>query len=423
MKRFIIGVILFCSGVCSAEKGVSLITIDGGINPGTTDYILKSIAKATDRGDEVLIIKLSTPGGLLTSTRTIVQGMFASKVPVVVWVAPGGAHAGSAGALITLAAHIAAMAPGTNIGAAHPVSGQGKDIEEHMEEKVTNDAAAFAESIAGTRGRNKKWAISTVRQSVSITADRAKEIGVIDVLAETLDELLAKIDGKKVKLPDGEKILQTKNVTINAIGMNLKQKIIHLLGDPNVLYILMMIAALGIYFELAHPGAVVPGVLGAISLILAFISAQTLPINYGGILLILLGIALLVAEIFVTSFGILGIGGIVSFILGSVFLIDTDLTTKGVSWYVIIPSVIAVSSFLLIVSFLIFRSQKGRVRMGEKSLLGGVGKVIISVSPNHPGKISIRGEVWTAESDEEIDVGVDVIIRSIEGLIVNVRKK
>ena len=423
MRRFIIGVILLYSSVSFAEGGVSLITIDGGINPGTTDYILKSIAKATDRGDEVLIIKLSTPGGLLTSTRTIVQGMFASKIPVVVWVAPGGAHAGSAGALITLAAHIAAMAPGTNIGAAHPVSGQGKNIEEHLEEKVTNDAAAFAESIAQTRGRNKKWAISAVRQSVSITADRAKEIGVVDILAENLDELLEKINGKKIKLADGEKIINTKDVTINAIEMNLKQKIIHLLGDPNVLYILMMIAALGIYFELAHPGAVVPGVLGAISLILAFISAQTLPINYGGILLILFGIALLIAEIFVTSFGILGIGGIVSFVLGSIFLIDTDLTTKGVSWYVIIPSVIAVSSFLLIVSFLIFRSQKGRAQMGAMSLVGDVGRVIISISPSNPGKISIRGEVWSAYSDEEIDVGGDVIIRSIEGLTLKVRKK
>ena len=421
--------IFLCASILGAEKKeekvrtVALVTVDGGINPGTADYILKSIEIATDRGDECVIIRLNTPGGLLTSTRSIVQGIFDAKLPVIVWVAPGGAHAGSAGVLITLASHVAAMAPGTNIGAAHPVTGEGKDIGGEIEKKVTNDAAAFAESIAQTRKRNTKWAIDAVRQSVSITAQKAKDDNVIDLLANRLDDLLEQLDGKTIQLKEKSVTIKTKGAVVEPLDMNLKQRIISLLGDPNVLYILMMIAALGIYFELAHPGAIFPGVLGAIALILAFVSAQTLPINYGAILLILLGIALLIAEIFVTSFGVLGIGGIASFVLGSIFLIDTNLTTKGVSWYVIIPSVIAVTSFLLIVSYMIFRSQRSRVVTGQLSLVGEVGVVTKEIEPGKPGKIFIRGEIWNATADVPIKRDERVEITDVKGLSVKVAPK
>ena len=344
-------------------------------------------------------------------------------IPVIVWVAPGGAHAGSAGVLITLAGHIAAMAPGSNIGAAHPVSGGGKDIEGDMAEKVTNDAAAFAESIAETRGRNKKWAINAVRQSVSITAKRAKEINVVDHLAVTLDELLEKIDGTKIELKKGSVVLKTKGAVVETLEMNLKQKIVTLLGDPNIMYILMMIAALGIYFELSNPGLIVPGVLGAIAIILSFISAQALPINYGAILLLLLGIGLLVAEVFVSSFGILGFGGIVSLVLGSIFLIDTDVMSHGVSLLVIVPSIIVVTIVMLGVGYAVLRTHRKRASTGKESLVGMSGKVREEILAGKEGKVFVHGELWSAISEEIISKDETIEVTEVNGLTLKVTKK
>ena len=267
---------------------VAVIKIDGGINPASNDFIKMSIQEAQSKKAECLVIQLDTPGGLLSSTREIVQAILEAPLPVVVYVSPQGAHAGSAGVMITLAAHVAAMAPGTNIGAAHPVTGTGQDVEGEMKQKVTNDAAAFAESIAKARGRNTKWAIEAVRKSVSITAQDALEKNVIDVMAPNLQKLLEVIHGRSVKVQEKTVKLNTKDAETLTLEMNLKQKVVDTLADPNIAYLLMAVGGIGIYIELTHPGLVAPGVIGGICLILGFVSVQALPINYGGLLLLLL---------------------------------------------------------------------------------------------------------------------------------------
>ncbi|HLD74210.1 MAG TPA: nodulation protein NfeD, partial [Bdellovibrionota bacterium] len=261
---------------------VAVIKIDGGINPASNDFIKMSIQEAQSKKAECLVIQLDTPGGLLSSTREIVQAILEAPLPVVVYVSPQGAHAGSAGVMITLAAHVAAMAPGTNIGAAHPVTGTGQDVEGEMKQKVTNDAAAFAESIAKARGRNTKWAIEAVRKSVSITAQDALEKNVIDVMAPNLQKLLEVIHGRSVKVQEKTVKLNTKDAETLTLEMNLKQKVVDTLADPNIAYLLMAVGGIGIYIELTHPGLVAPGVIGGICLILGFVSVQALPINYGG---------------------------------------------------------------------------------------------------------------------------------------------
>ncbi|MFA6034628.1 MAG: ATP-dependent Clp protease proteolytic subunit, partial [Myxococcota bacterium] len=296
----------------AGEGTVSIVEINGSINPGSADYILGSIREAEKASDRAVIIRLDTPGGLLSSTREIVKGIMSSTVPVVVYVAPDGAHAGSAGVFITLSANVAAMAPGTNIGAAHPVGMGGKDTEkdgEHLAKKVENDTVAFMEGIAEKRGRNREWAVKSVKESVSITASAALEQKVIDVVATSVEDLLKKLDGREVKMGEVTVVLKTAGARLVKREMSLKQKITNTFSDPNISYILFMIGLLGLAMELYHPGVIFPGVIGGICLIMAFISFQVLPINYGGLLLILLGIAMFIAEMYVTSFGILGIGG------------------------------------------------------------------------------------------------------------------
>src|SRR4051812_17046138 len=325
MKRtyFIIILSVLLLPLSVAAQKVLSIRINGTINPASADFINRAVQQAADKKAEALIIHLNTPGGLLESTRVIVSDILQSKVPVVVYVAPGGARAGSAGVFITLAANIAAMAPGTNIGAAHPV-GMGSSPDSVMNEKLTNDAAAFIRTIAEKRYRNLEWAEHAVRQSVSITETEALQNKVINLIVNNDQELLSKIDNTTVQVASGSRTLHTKNAHIEVLEMGFAEKMLNILSDPNIAYVLMMLGFYGLLFELYNPGAIFPGIIGAICLILAFYAMQTLPVNYAGLALILLGVVLFLLEIKVVSHGMLTIGGVVSLVLGSIILFQSD---------------------------------------------------------------------------------------------------
>lgn len=370
--------------------------IDGSINPVTADFIRNGINKANEEKAECLIIHLNTPGGLLKSTRMIVSDMLESPVPVVVFVSPGGAHAGSAGVFITLAANIAAMAPGTNIGAAHPVS-QGQ-MDTTMNEKVTNDAAAFIRTIAEKRNRNMEWAERAVRRSYSYTETEALQDSVIDFIAKNEKELLTIIDGKIVVLNSGSKALQTVSAVVEEYKMNIWEKLLDILSDPNIAYILLLLGMYGIMFELYNPGAILPGIVGVISLILAFYSMHTLPINYAGLALIVFAIILFLLELKIASHGLLAIGGVISLLLGSMMLIKSgsSLEMVRISRTVIISATVVSALFFLFIIGFGLKAQKNKVTTGIEGLVGDIGEVLEMLSPT--GTIRVQGEIWNAES-------------------------
>jgi membrane-bound serine protease (ClpP class) len=399
---------------------VDLISIDGTINPAVDDFIRESISRAKANAARALIIQLDTPGGLLTSTRTIVKEMLGAPVPLIVYVAPSGAGAGSAGVFITMAAHIAAMAPGTNIGAAHPVAGGGQEVKGVMGEKIENFTASFSESIAQQRGRNTEWAIQAVRKSVSITEKEALKIKVIDVVAKDINDLLEQAHGRKVDIDGRKQELLLKGARVERYGMSLKQKVLNTIADPNIAYLLMMAGILGLYMEFSHPGVIFPGVAGAICLLLAFASLQLLPINYAGLGLIILGIGLLIGEAFAPSFGVLGVGGIISLALGSFFLFDTEGSDLIVDRSIILTAVATLGTFVLAVSYLVFRSQKSKPALGMDGLIGEIGEVRGKLTPS--GKIFVHGEHWNARADSEIDVGEKVEVVGYEGMSLKVRR-
>jgi len=327
IKNVLLLLLFFFVPVFAAEDlnaEIIVITVEGIVNPVMSEFITKSIDEAEKEKASVLVIELDTPGGLDTSMRSIVKRIIASDVPVVVYVSPSGARAASAGVFITLAAHVAAMAPGTNIGAAHPV-GVGGKMDKTMEEKAVNDAAAYIKSLAEKRGRNAEWAEKAVRESVSVTEQEALKLNVIDVVAPDIKSLIDTIDQREVQGTAGKQIVQTKGIKIRYKEMGLRHKILDIISDPNIAYLLMLLGFYGLFFELTNPGVVLPGVLGAFSLILALYSFQTLPVNYAGLLLIILAIVLFILEIKITSFGMLTVGGIISMTIGSIMLFDSPL--------------------------------------------------------------------------------------------------
>jgi len=399
---------------------VDLIVIDGGINPAVDDFIRGSIERARGKRARALIIQLDTPGGLLTSTRSIVKEILGAPVPVIVYVAPSGAGAGSAGVFITLAAHIAAMAPGTNIGAAHPVGGGGQEVKGVMGEKIENFTASFSEAIAQKRGRNTEWAIQAVRRSVSITEKEALAKNVIDVVARDIDDLLRQADGRKVEIDGRQEPLALKDARVERFEMGLKQKIINVLSDPNIAYLLLMAGILGLYMEFSHPGVIFPGVTGAIALLLALTSFQIIPINYAGLVLILLGAALLAGEAFVPSFGVLGIGGAISLALGSLLLFDTETSDLGVDRSIVFTAVATLSILMFLVGYLVFKSQRRKPTLGLEGLIGEIGDVRVKLSP--AGKIFVHGEYWNAEGEGEIAVGEKVRVVGFDGMCLKVKR-
>ena len=415
-----LGVAVFAQPKATVEPHVDLISIDGSINPAVDDFIHESIGRAKANGARALIIQLDTPGGLLGSTRSIVKNLLGAPVPIMVYVAPSGAGAGSAGVFITMAAHIAAMAPGTNIGAAHPVAGGGQEVKGVMGEKIENFTASFSESIAQKRGRNTEWAIQAVRKSVAITETDALKKNVIDIIAKDLDDLLKQVHGRKVDIDGHMQALDFKDVRVQHFEMSFKQKLINALADPNIAYLLMMAGLLGLYMEFAHPGVIFPGVAGAICLIIALTAFQVLPINYAGLGLVVLGIALLVGEAFAPSFGVLGVGGIISLALGSFFLFDTEGSDLIVDRSIIFTAVATLGAFVLTVSYLVFRSQKSKPTLGMDGLIGETGEVKVKLTPT--GKIFVHGEYWNAQADREIDVGEKVEVVGYDGMSLKVQR-
>ncbi len=399
---------------------VMVATVDGPISPGSAEYIVGSIGRAEDANAEALVIQLDTPGGLDSSMRDIIKRILASRVPVVVYVSPSGARDASAGVFITMAAHIAAMAPQTNIGAAHPVS-LGEKLDATMTEKVTNDAVAYIKSLAEQRGRNASWAEDAVRKSVSVTEQEALKLGVIDLVAPNLDALLVAIDGRTVKLATGERKLSTAHATVVRLDMGIRDRILRTITDPNVAYILMMLGIYGLFFELTNPGAVFPGVLGAICLILAFYSFQTLTVNYAGVLLIILAVVLFVFETQIVSHGVLAIGGTVALALGSLMLFENSGPFMRISYAVLIPALVITSAFFIVTVMLAVRSMRRHPVTGAESMVGREGRAASDITPEG-GSAALHGEHWGAFSDEPIPKDSKIIVEAVVGLKLKVRK-
>jgi membrane-bound serine protease (ClpP class) len=388
--------LVFISGPLYAQKVLS-IKLEATINPATADFVHRALEVAQKERATCLLIHLNTPGGLLQSTRIIVSDILESPVPVVVYVSPGGAHAGSAGVFITMAAHIAAMAPGTNIGAAHPVTTQGQ-MDTIMSAKATNDAMAFIRSIAKKRERNANWAAQAVSNSVSLTETEALENNVINLIASNEQELLNKIDGKNVTVSSGTVTLQTQHATIQSLEMGWGEKMLNILSDPNVAYILFLLGLYGLIFELYSPGAIFPGIIGGICMILALYTMHTLPVNYAGLALIVFGIILFLLEIKIVSHGLLAIGGVISLLLGSMMLIRTGGTSAvaGLSWAVIITAVGISALFFLFVVGMGLKAQRAKPAMGLEAMIGEIGQSLSDLNPR--GTVRMHGEIWKAVS-------------------------
>jgi len=403
-------------------RGVfDVITIDSAITPAVADYITKGIDRSRAEGSAGVIILLDTPGGLDLAMRDIVKKLLTPPLPVIVFVHPSGARAASAGVMITMAASVAAMTPGTNIGAAHPVAiGIGAKMDETMAKKVENDAVAYARGIAQKRVRNADWAEKAVRESVSIPAEEALRLNVIDVIASDIEDLLTKIDGTTIVLPSGDVILDTKGAVVNKREMGLRDRILVTLSNPNIAYLLMMIGLAGLYFEFAHPGAILPGVVGGISLILAFFAMQTLPVNYAGVALILFGIILFIAEIKIVSHGMLSVAGVISLALGSVMLFESSSPALRVSLGVMIPTIVVISLFFVAVVSLAVKAQRGKPFTGVEGMIGREGTAVTPVHTD--GKVLIKGEYWNASSGEPIEEGTDVRVIGVKGLKLEVEK-
>ncbi|MEO9023179.1 MAG: nodulation protein NfeD [Ginsengibacter sp.] len=418
----IILLLFFIPSFLFAQKVVS-VTVNEGINPSTAEYIHQGIEKAQRENAQCLIINLNTPGGLLTSTREIVTNIMQSTVPVVVYVSPSGAHAGSAGVFITLSANIAAMAPGTNIGAAHPVSLTGKS-DAIMNEKGTNDAAAFIRTIAEKRGRNVQWAEEAVRTSVAITEQEALEKNVINIIAVTQKDLLNQLDGKQVQLNDGSKTLHTKDAEVESLEMGFFQKVLSRISDPNIAYIIMMLGFYGLLFELFSPGAIFPGIIGVICLILAFYTMSSMPVNYAGLALIVFGIVLYLLEIKVISHGMLAIGGTISVLLGSLILFRSSPADNFVSLSkTVIFSVTAFSAlFFLFLITMGLRAQRAKPVSGGSAMIGQTAVTLGVLNPR--GQVSIVGEIWRAVSlSDEIGANEKVVVKEIKELTLYVEPK
>ncbi|HET6723404.1 MAG TPA: nodulation protein NfeD [Chitinophagaceae bacterium] len=401
--------------VISAQTVISM-KIDGSINPSSADFIHNGIERAAREKAECVIIHLNTPGGLLKSTRVIVSDILASPVPVVVYVSPDGAHAGSAGVFVTLAAHIAAMAPGTNIGAAHPVALQNQ-MDSTMNEKATNDAAAFIRTIAEKRHRNVEWAENAVRKSFSYSETEALEDSAIDIIAKNEKELLALIHGKTVELSSGKKTLNTASAVVKEQKMSVWERILDIISDPNIAYILFLLGMYGLIFELYNPGSILPGIVGVIALILALYSMHTLPINYAGLALIIFAIILFLLEIKIVSHGLLAIGGVISLFLGSMMLIksNSSLEMVKISWGVMIGATIVSALFFLFIVGFGIRAQRRKVVTGIEGLLGDTGEVTETLSPT--GTVRVQGEIWNAESlGGPIDKGEKVRVKEMKNL-------
>jgi membrane-bound serine protease (ClpP class) len=409
------------STIFAQNNAIYLLKVEGIINPATAGYITRGIEKAEKGGATCLVIQMDTPGGLMESMRSIVKRMFTAQIPIIVYVAPSGSRAGSAGVFITMAAHIAAMAPGTNIGAAHPVQ-LGEKIDDKMEAKILNDTVAYIKTIAKQRGRNEQWAEKAVRESVSVKEDEALKLGVIDLVSPSLEDLLNRLDGRRIEISPGHVMtLKVKGVETKDVTMSFRDQLLSIISNPNIAYILLMLGIYGLIFELANPGVILPGVIGGISIILAFFALQMLPINYAGVALILLGIILFIAEVKITSYGLLSVAGVISLLLGSVMLIDSPAEFLQISFVrFILPVVVVSAGFFLFALIMVVRAHRRLPTTGKEGLIGRTGVATVDLKPE--GVVEIRGELWNAVAEEEIKAGEKVQVTEMDGMKVKVIK-
>jgi len=414
--------LLSLGALAGSAQTVNVITVDATINPATAEFIHEEIQQSAARHDQCIVVRLNTPGGLLKSTRVIVSDILTAPLPVVVYVSPSGAQSASAGSFITLAAHIAAMAPGTNIGAAHPVGMQGAEPDSIMNAKATNDAAAFIRTISEKRHRNMRWAEDAVRRSISITETEALRDSVIDCIAPSVQALLDTIDGRQVHTDGGTVTLATARATVIETPMGWKFRLLDILSDPNIAYILFLLGLYGLIFELYNPGAIFPGVVGVIALILAFYSMHTLPVNYAGVALIVFGVILFVLEIKITSHGLLTAGGVIALLLGSLMLInpESSLELIAVSWGVIIPAVLCTALFFLLAIGMGIRAQTRKPVTGAEGIVGEEGDAVTALAP--AGKVRVHGELWNAVAPGgALPAGARITVESVHGLTLTVR--
>jgi membrane-bound serine protease (ClpP class) len=417
-------VVFFLLGPILASASVLKIKVDAPIHPATAEYIIRSLDKADRDGADLVILTLDTPGGLDTSMREIIEKIVNARTPVAAFVGPSGARSASAGFFIALACDIFAMAPGTNTGAAHPVgiSLMGQSMDETMKDKVTNDAAAYIRTLAEKRGRNVRMAEDAVRKSLSYTEKEALDGGLIDLVAKTEEEILDRFDGRSIKRFDGSgRTLALLGKPVIPLPMTFRQKFLLTVANPNLAYILLMIGLLGLYFEFAHPGAILPGVLGGISLLLAVFAFQILPINYVGLGLVLLAVILFILEVKVQSFGMLAVGGIAAMIIGSLMLIKAPIDEMRPSLRFVLPLALGVSLIVLFLLTLVFRARARRPLSGREGMIGETGTARTELAPS--GRVFVHGELWTAEAEEPVRAGEKVkVIEVLDGLKLKVGK-
>jgi membrane-bound serine protease (ClpP class) len=456
MRALLFGLLLLggLGSATSSEPTVAVLGVNGAISPGSADYIVRGLKSAANDHAELVVLKMDTPGGLDTSMRQIIKQIIASPVPVAAFVAPEGARAASAGTYILYASHIAAMAPATNLGAATPVNigiggigGQpqpdkqqqddGKDKSKGtskdksplggvmpspgstLEHKQINDASAYIRSLAQKRGRNAEWAERAVREAVSLSADEALKINVIDVIARDVPELLKKLDGRKVNVLGAERTLELKDARIVATEPDWSSRLLSVIADPSIAYLLLLGGMFGLFFEFSNPGFVLPGVVGAISLLLALFALQMLPVNYAGLALIILGIAFMIAEVFIPSFGVVGIGGVIAFVIGSVMLIDTDIPGFGIPWSVIVPVGITSALFIFFVGGMALKARNRPVVSGSEELVGSVGEVLEDFD-GKDGWARVHGENWRVRCKQPLSRGQKIRVIHMDGLIFDV---
>jgi len=406
----------FAAGWVQADpKPIYTVTIADTIGPGVAEFLEDALDQASQNDAACIIIALDTPGGAVESMRRIVQAIYTCTAPVVVYVSPDGARAASAGVMITMAADIAAMAPGTNIGAAHPVSLGGGDMNDTMAEKAINDLVAFSKGIAVRRGRNAAWVEKAIRESVSITAQEALTLNVIDLLASDTDDLINQINGRSVSQKG---VLDLDKALKMPIKQGIRTRILKTISDPNIAYILLLIGLAGLYFELSHPGAIFPGVVGGICLILAFYALQHLPVNTTGILLILLAIVLFIMEIKITSYGLLSVAGVITLMLGTLMLFKGAGPQYRIAWRVIVPTVALISVFFISIAWLVVRAQVHRPMTGADGLVGETG--VVKQIDGLEGKVVVHGELWRAEFAQPVSVGDKVVVQAVDQLVVKV---
>ncbi|MFH1177622.1 MAG: nodulation protein NfeD [Acidobacteriota bacterium] len=397
-----------------AGQRVVVLTINDTIQPASLRYLERGLDTADRSGAAVTILELNTPGGLLTSLRQMTTALTSASRPVVVYVTPSGGQAASAGFFLLVSADLAAMAPGTNAGAAHPVGGEGQDLSKTISEKVTNDAAALIRSLAEQRGRSSEWAEKAVRESLSYTEREALEKKLIDIVAADRGELLKALNGREVKRFDGRKeILALDAPEIVTVGPSAADRLLSAIAHPNIAYLLLMLGVVGIYFELAHPGAILPGVLGGVAMLLALFALSVLPVNYVGVLLILLAIVFFIAEVKVTSYGLLAAAGLVSFIIGSLMLVESPIPAMRVGLSVILPAAAFVAAVVIFLLTRVLRTHRLPPITGAEGLLGEEAEVVVALAPG--GKVFVHGEYWDAVAREPVPAGARVRVARIEG--------